>query len=278
MAISGFLRTPGSLSAWTQSAPSNIRLAKDLAIRDIRARYAASRLGLLWLVLTPVCLASVYWVVFGQALKVSWVNPETGVKVGFIAPFFAGLTTFLFFNDAVLSSLGVFTSKRNYVRRSPFPIWVLWLSNLLRAGVPALVSVAVLLALAGVMGFLQLSAVLFVPAAIAVIFIVTAAITLPLAMLGPFFGDLQEGARVLFRILFYAAPISYPLSLVSEHWRQFLWLNPLTYLVETLRRASIFGMAPDLTPTLGYLAASLVLLAIGAWLYSKLKGAIADVV
>lgn len=278
MAMSGFHRAPGSLSAWTKSAPSNIRLAKDLAFRDIRARYSASQLGLLWLVLTPVCLAAVYWVVFGHALKVSWVNPETGAELGFIAPFFAGLTTFLFFNEAVVSSLGVFSSKRNYVRRSPFPIWVLWLSNLLRAGVPALVSVAVLLALAGAMGFLQLSAVLFVPVAIGVIFIVTAAITLPLAMLGPFFGDLQEGARVLFRVLFYAAPISYPLGLVSEHWRPFLWINPLTYLVETLRRASIFGMAPELTPTLVFLAASIILLAAGAWLYSKLKGAIADVV
>lgn len=278
MTIGGFLRSRGSLSYWSQAAPANFRLAKDLALRDIRARYSLSHLGLLWLVLTPVCLAGVYWVVFGHALKVSWVHPVTGADLGFIAPFFAGLTTFLFFNDAVVSSLSVFSSKRNYVRRSPFPIWVLWLANLLKAGVPALVSVGVLIGLAGVMGLLEVSAIVFVPLALVLIFSITAAITLPLAMLGPFFGDLQEGARVLFRVLFYAAPISYPISLVSEKWQPLLWLNPITFLVETLRRACIYGMPPELTPTLAYAAISIVLVVIGIWLYSKLKGAVADVV
>src|SRR5690606_35461452 len=114
--------------------------------------------------------------------------------------------------------LSVISSKRNYVRRSPFPIWVLWLSNLMKAGVPALVSVAVLIALAAGLGLLKVGAVLFVPLALGLIFLTTAAVSVPLAMLGPFFGDLQEGARVLFRVLFYAAPISYPITLINEEW------------------------------------------------------------
>ena len=48
----------------------NIRLAWDLAHRDLSAKYRRSALEWLWLVLPPVCLLAIYSVLSGKC--VSW--------------------------------------------------------------------------------------------------------------------------------------------------------------------------------------------------------------
>lgn len=265
------------MKAWAAFG-RNCKIAWDLALRDLQQRFSHASLGVAWLLVTPLCLAGIYWFVFSQVLDLSWKDPATGAPVGYIAPFFAGLAGFLFFNDVAVSSLGVFHRKRTYVRRSPFPPWVLWLSNLMRAGVTAGATLLVLLAVAASSGVLKIEALIWTPVALALVAFMGVALSLTLAVLGPFLGDLEEGARVLFRMLFYAAPVTYPLELVPAQFAPFAWLNPVTVIAEALRAGAVFGQPPPLAPALAHLAAFAAIGAIGLWLYRRAKGAIVDVV
>lgn len=266
----------------SEGAREHLRLAWDLARRDLAAKYRRSMVGSAWLVLTPLCLLGIYWAIFGGIFGVSWQLPAqhgaAGGNVGFVLPFFVGLATYLTVSDVVNSSSVLFAAKRTYVVKSPFPIWVLWVANLMRAAVHAAVLAVLVLALALVQGRLSLAGLPWLLLGLALCTLFTAGVSLLLASLGPFIGDISEAMRLLLRVLFYATPITYPLQLVPEPWRQWMWLNPLTCMVELLRNPIVFGTMPPAAVISLFGLASLLLALLAGWLFHRVKGVIADVV
>jgi lipopolysaccharide transport system permease protein len=256
----------------------SVRLAWDLAHRDIAGRYGNSIGGFLWLVITPVSFAGIYWMVFGYFLHLKWVNPATGAQVPYLVPLFAGLATYLMFTDVIMSSLSTFRLKREYVRRAAVPIWVLWLSTLMRVAVGSAVNFLVLAAMALFAGLISLDSLAVILQALLLVVVAATALSLFLSLLGPFFKDLDELSRILLRVLFYTSPITYPLTTVPPRFVGYMWANPLTVLVEAVRNSFVFGLAPSPLSYVVMFAFSLALFGVGIWLYSRLKGPIVDVV
>ncbi len=261
------------------SLHDHFRLAWDLAKRDLAAKYKRSLIGPLWLLLTPLALMGIYWIVFGQIFGVQWQvphRPEEGI--GFLLPFFAGLVIYLALSDIVNSSSVLFSAKRTYVVKSPFPIWVLWVANLMRSGVHAGVMLVLLVVLAAVQQRLTVPGMLWLVPALLSCILFMCATSLLLAALGPFIGDISEAMRLALRVLFYATPITYPLTHVPEPWRAWMWLNPLTGMVEMLRAPLVFGLMPNSPLLWAFPAASMLLLLLSAWIFHRVKGVISDVV
>lgn len=259
----------------------HLGLAWDLARRDLAAKYRRSLIGSLWLVLTPLCLLAIYSIVFGGFFKVEWKMPAgtaAGENVGFVLPFFVGLAVYLTLSDLVNSSSVLFPSKRTFVVKSPFPIWVLWVANLFRAGVHAAVLAALVLVLAVVQGRLSVTGVAWTVLCLALCVLFIAGVSLLLASLGPFIGDISESMRLLLRVLFYATPITYPLALVPQPWRDWMWLNPLTCMVELLRTSIVYGTMPPPLILVTFALEGAMIAALGAWIFSRVEGVIADVV
>jgi lipopolysaccharide transport system permease protein len=256
----------------------SLGIAWTLAVKTLENRYARSALGLAWLLLTPVATILVYWGVFGLALGVEWPQVAGGPKLGYIVPFMAGLAVYLYFSDIVTSSLNVFVSRRNYVRKSPVPLWVLWMAGFMGSSIVAAVNLAILLALALFYGLLTPVGIAYAVPVILLIVLMFAAVSLLLALVGPFAGDLGNGVPVVLRVLFYAAPITYPLSILPASVRPWLWLNPLTAIVEMLRETLVLGRPlPWLVFSgIAVFAAGLTLLA--HWLYGRVAEAVRDVV
>jgi lipopolysaccharide transport system permease protein len=255
------------------------RLAWDLARRDLAARYRRSLIGPLWLLLTPLCLLGIYSLVFSVIFGVEWKLPHRPQEgVGFVLPFFVGLVLYLALSDVVNSSAVLFSAKRTYVVKSPFPIWVLWLANLLRAGVHAGIGLLLVLAVAAAQMRLSVAGAALLLGGLALCLLFICALSLLLAALGPFIGDISDAVRLLLRVLFYATPITYPLALVPQPWRDLMWLNPLTCMVELLRNPIVFGTAPPAGPVLGFAAGSALLALLAWWVFRRVAGVVSDVV
>ena len=123
---------------------NNLRLSVDLARQDLANKYRRSIIGPLWMLLTPLCLLGVYSLVFSRIFGIEWHASASGHanSVGFVLPFFTGLVIYLVLSDVVNASTTLFAGKRNFVGKSAFPIWVLWLSNLLRVAANGLIGFA----------------------------------------------------------------------------------------------------------------------------------------
>lgn len=257
----------------------HLRLAWDLARRDLAAKYKRSIAGPLWLVLTPLGLLGIYWLVFGLIFGVKWQLPhQPDQGIGFLLPFFTGLVLYLTLSDLVNSSTVLFASKRTYVVKSPFPIWVLWVANLMRTSVNAGVMIILLLGVALLQHRLTWNGLAWFLPALVLCALFLCGLSLLLAALGPFIGDISEAMRLLLRIMFYATPITYPLSMVPEPWQGWMWLNPLTAMVELLRAPLVFGVMPPITLLIGFPIACLALLLLATWIFYRVKGVISDVV
>jgi lipopolysaccharide transport system permease protein len=258
-------------------AREKLRLPLELATTDLAAQYKRTALGWLWLLLTPLALLGIYTLVFGVFLKVRWTDPG-GASVGYSLPMLVGLVIYLFISDLVNSSTTLFTSKRTFVVKSSFPIWMLWLANLLRACMVSGGAFAILLLFALVSGALTWRGLGYAAIALAAAVPCVAAVSLILSVIGPFIGDVSQSVRLGLRLLFYATPITYPLAAVPAPYRDWMWLNPLTAIVEPLRQAIVFGGQPYLMQSVLFFSVSLLALAVGIWMFQRVRGIIADVV
>lgn len=90
--------------------------------------------------------------------------------------------------------------------------------------------------------------------------------------------DLVNVIHLIVRLLMFATPIIYPISIVNQNFRMWVYLNPLSSLVEFFR----FGFLGQGTFTLyqlGYSAAfALVLNLLGIMLFNKYGNKLQDVI
>jgi len=258
----------------------NIRLSWDLACRDLSAKYRRSILGMFWLVLTPLSLLGIYSLVFGSIFGVEWKVPHIGntESVGFALPFFVGLSIYLALSDVVNSSTVLFASKRTFVVKSPFPLWVLWLANLMRAGVHAGASLSLVIILALIQHRFTIEGFGWMTVGVISCGFFISAASLLLVSLGPFIGDISDALRLILRVLFYATPITYPLAMVPQPYRDWMWMNPLTCMVELLRDPIVFGLAPSLIVLGTFILVSLLIFGLAIFIFKRVKGVISDVI
>jgi len=257
----------------------NLGLAWDLARRDLASKYRRSSMGLVWLVLTPLGLLGIYAFVFGYIFGISWPATHDGESpTGFILPFFVGLAVYLVLSDVVNSSTTLYASKRTYVVKSPFPLWVLWAANLMRASVHAAINIGLVLVLALAQQRLSMTGAAWLLLGLWLCGAFIASLSMLLSALGPFIGDISDAMRLLLRVLFYATPITYPLAMVPEPYRGWMWLNPLTCMVEILRQAVVFGQSTSSGVLAAFAGATLLLASVSLWTFARVKGVVSDVV
>ena len=98
-----------------------------------------------------------------------------------------------------------------------------------------------------------------------------------LASLGVFIRDLRQIVPVLVQALMFFGPVLYPASALPEWVRAWLFLNPITLIIEELRAVLFDGRLPD-WPALGlYSLVALLILVLGYALFRRLRPAFADV-
>lgn len=250
-------------------------LLGNLFRRDLQAKYRGSALGVLWTIVNPIMLMGVYLLVFG----VVWKSP---FSQGGHYPLFllTGLALWTFFAAAVQSATRSMLDNANLIRKTRFPRQLVPLSVVFAH----LVSFTVMIALLLVVNFIALPRVratewLAIP--LCVLFVaVVCGIALAAASLNVLFRDIEFMVAALLVPLFFLTPILYPLtdSPVAHHHTvmQFIhWANPLSPAIEAVRAPLFDGTLPRWSDTLYLVVATLVSLALGAYVFRSVDDQIA---
>lgn len=260
------------------SIRQKLRLAWTLAERDIRQRYARSALGALWLVVWPIALSGLYYFAFGVMAKLEWKDSRIASHLPYFVPLLMGIAYYLWLSDLVSTSTRLFASRAAFLKRSPMPLWVLWLSNFMRSGAGAGAGLVIAIGAVIFAGAVHLGSIWAAPLSLMFFMAFMAGLSLMLAMIGPFFGDIAEAVRIALRVVLYTAPITYPLSLAPPQHAWLLYLNPLTPFVEMFRAAMLYG---DLGSPLDVFCAvgwTCFFSLAGTFLYMRANEAVIDVV
>jgi len=256
-------------------------LVVNLAVRTLKVRYKNSALGFLWTLINPLLMMLIYYVFIGIVAKI-----KVDIRIM--------LTGVIFWQFVVMctgDAAGVIAGHANLVKKVYFPRVLMPFSMCLANFVNYLLSLAVLLVLIIVISttsssadvWLDLKWIWLLPLALVLQFALVFGIALIVSALNVYFKDIEHITSVVLMALFFMSPIIYPVAMVRPdvgtsalaHWYM---MNPLASLVTLVRRAFLGASQPwplewTFVPSL---ALSLVVLAFGLWLFSRLEPYFAD--
>lgn len=257
-----------------------IVLIRRLVRRDFETRYRGSILGVLWSVIVPLAMLTIYALVFGTILGARWGHPETGAdgEYNFAMLLFPGLIMFGMFADVAGRAPNIVVENTSYVKKFVFPLQIL----------PVVLSLSALATSAISFGvFFLLFSVLFgLPSPLAILFpvILVPFIAFVLgtsyffASLGVFLRDLGQLVPPLSTALLFTSTIFFPLQSIPDYLTILYRYNPLSLAVEHFRSLVFWNQIPSMTEWSAYLAFSLLFLAAGHAWFERTKKAFADVV
>lgn len=259
-----------------QSLWSHRRLIVQMTRREIVARYQGSVMGMLWSLITPIFMLTIYTFVFSVVFKARW--GDTGVGQGeFAIVLFAGLIVHGFFAEMLGRAPLLVLGNANYVKKVVFPLEILPFVQLLSAGFNALVSLAILLvAQVIIMGHIPWTA-LWTPVVLFPLLVLTLAVGWVLASLGVFLRDVAQTMGLLTTVLLFLSPVFFPVESLPEFVRPWMHANPLTFMIEQLRDVLIFGRQPHWLGWLIYLILAWAAAAVGVFWFQKTRKGFADV-
>ncbi|KIP86122.1 hypothetical protein SN15_09245 [Stenotrophomonas maltophilia] len=253
---------------------SNRSLVQRLVRRDVRGRYQGSVFGTLWSFATPLMLLCAYWFVLGVVLQARFgATPQVAYPV----VLFSGLIIHLFCAEVVGRAPGLIFENATYVKKVVFPLAVLPWMTLATALFHLLVNLTILL-----LG--QYLIVGSVPPTWPLVFLVILPM-LPLLLglswllsaFSVFLRDIQQVVPLVLTMMMFLSPIFFPMEMIPDHFKAYLFLNPTTAIILQVRAVTIMGEWPDLQVLGGYSMISLLVMAIGYWAFSRTRRGFADV-
>ncbi|WP_127960352.1 ABC transporter permease [Serratia microhaemolytica] len=253
---------------------------RDLIIasvkREVLGRYRGSVMGIMWSFINPMFMLAVYTVVFSVVFKARWGGGNDS-KTEFAMVLFAGLIIFNLFSECINRAPSLVLSNVNYVKKILFPLEVLPVITLFSAVFHFLISLSVwFLAYAFFFG-LPHATVFLLPLIIMPFLIFITGVTWILASLGVYLRDISQVIGVVTSVLMFLSPIFYPISALPEAYRQFLYFNPLTPVIEMVRDVLYWGRIPSFSLLGVYWIVGLSVAWFGFFCFQKMRKGFADV-
>jgi lipopolysaccharide transport system permease protein len=248
------------------------RIFLKTAIAETRSRYAGSVLGLLWIVLAPLLLMSIYAAIY---LYVFGIRPANMTASHYVIYVLSGLIPFLTFSDGLASGTGSLSSNRAILLSTVFPAELVPLRSVLAGQAPSIVGMTLCVAAAAAMG-LATPAMLAVPIVWILLVMFVVGVVWVLALANLLLKDIQHALGFVNMVLLVASPIGYTLDMAPPSLRQWLQLNPLAHYIDAVHQCIVYGRFPTFRAWLILVALSLVSLFAGYWLFQRAKRVLFD--
>lgn len=247
----------------------------NLTVREIKARYRGSTLGFFWSLANPLLLLGVYSLVFGVIF-------EQRVEGARPYPLFliSGLFPWIWISTSILEGTMSLIANAGLIRKAAFPGELLPMVSVLSNLVHFLFALPILAAamLTGrAMGFeVGGLSFLLLPVVVALQLPMVAGIALGLSALNVHFKDVRDLTINAITLLFFLTPILYVLTGLAPKLRLLIQANPFTPFILAYQQVLFFGTVPGPLRWSAMLAVSLVLWAIGAGLFERLRDTLVE--
>lgn len=214
----------------TYLSKQNRVLLAELVRTDFKLRYQGSILGYAWSLLKPLLLFVILYVVFVYFLKIGKDVPHFPVYL------LLGIVLWNFFVEMTVQSLGSIVGRGDLIRKIRIPRWIIVFSSSLSALINLAINLLVVLVFAIVNGVDFSWTALLIPLNIAEIYFFALGLSLFLAAAYVKFRDISYIWEVVLQAGFYATPIIYPLTLVTNEFIQkVLLMNPMAQAIQDAR-------------------------------------------
>ncbi|OAI07093.1 ABC transporter permease [Methylomonas methanica] len=267
---------PFSVGSGIASLYQNRDLLRSLVGRELQAKYRATTLGFLWVVIYPLMMLAVYSFVFGVIFGSRWRGQ--GDIWEFVEMLYCGLIVHALFSETVSKAPGIIVNNPNYVKKVVFPLELLPVGNLLTSLFNSLIGFGLLLVFVLAERLCINWTAIFAPLVLIPIMLYAIGFAWFLAALGVFFRDIEQFIGILMSMLLFLSPVFYATSAAPEFAQKLMIFNPLTYGIEEMRNVLLNGEVLRLMPWGINLAVSSITAWCGLWVFERSRPAFADVI
>lgn len=229
------VRGPSALGGGWRRA---LELLYLIAVTDFKRTYFGTVLGYLWSLARPLMLFGVLLAVFTQVFRVGSQVPHYPVLL------LLNVVLFGFFSEATTTAVTSIVNQESVVRKTQFPRLVIPLAVVLTSVFNLALNLVVVFVFILAFGVGPMWTWLLFGVVLALLLVITIAVSMIVASLFPRFRDMAIIWTVAATVLFYATPILYPIDVVPDALRDVIVLNPLASLFELARLWIIDPSAP----------------------------------
>lgn len=265
-------------AAGAVSAPYSLLWRHRVLLRrttrsELKARFAGSLLGFVWLIGYPVLLLGAYAGVFLFVFKAQ----PSGFASGFdyVVLIFCGLIPFLGFAEGIGVGTPSVTGSAGLIKNTLFPIDLVPVRAVF-------VSQAVQVIGSGLLLIAVIANGMFTPWALLLplVWILQVMFTIGLiwivSSVNVYLRDLQQMVSVITLFLMMVSPIAMPAGQLSGPLLTFSVFNPLWYVIACHQDLLVYGRAPTLLAFGGLAALGIAFFSFGYWFFSRMKRVLID--
>jgi lipopolysaccharide transport system permease protein len=256
----------------------NRQLIVQMTRREVLGRYRGSLMGLAWSFFNPLLMLTVYTFVFSVVFKARWGTAGPTSRIQFALALFVGVIVHGLLAEGINKAPGLILGNASYVKKVVFPLEILPSIVVGSALFHAAISLAILLLAQLVFGNGIPLTALYLPLVLLPLVPVTMGFAWLLAATGVFIRDVAQITGIFTTVLMFMAPVFYQVTALPEPYRKWLYLNPLTFIIEQSRAVLFAGEMPNWIGLTLYSGIALLAAGIGFWWFQKTRKGFADVV
>jgi lipopolysaccharide transport system permease protein len=196
---------------------------------------------------------------------------------------FAGILPWTFFSAAVLESTSSISGNAGLIKKVMFPAEalpiVVVLSHLVHFALAIPILLAAILAFAAMGKFTITATILLAPVLMLLQTMFVAGVAMTVSSASVLFRDLRDIVANLMQLGFFVTPIIYVIDgIQSRLLRALLRINPMTPFVVAYQDVFFFGRLPNLSDSILILTYAFGSLALGFFVFDRLRDTLAEAI
>lgn len=243
-------------------------LLKTNVKKDIRGKYKASFLGVLWSFINPLLQVLVYAIVFPYIMRIQTPN--------YLIFLICGIIPWTWFTTSISQGTTCITINGNLIKKVYFPREILPISVVTSGLVNFLISCIIILIFV-LFGGLGISwHLVFLPFIALIQYVFLLAFALLLGAINVYVKDVEYIVAFIINMLFYATPILYTTDMFHGWILWIFKLNPIAHVINAYRDIFYVHQVPQIMNLLFLLLIGIILLILCYKAFKKLEKRFAE--
>ena len=243
-----------------------------LILKDIKARYAQSVIGVGWAIIQPLFFMLVFTVIFGKLAKID----SEGVPYQIFS--FTALVPWTFFSNAMSDSSNSLSANLALITNIYIPRIMIPLSATIGKFIDFFISFLILIGLLVFYKYLPDQKILLIFMYIFLMFMSAFAFGLILGTMAIQYRDIKYALPFGIQLFMYASPVAYSTNMLPEKYHVIYALNPMVTVIEGFRNIFLNTGNISFEMIVVSFLTSFLLMLIGVVYFSKTERIFADVV
>jgi lipopolysaccharide transport system permease protein len=241
--------------SWRDQASRFLTLLRALTYRDLKARYARSTLGVVWIFLQPLFQVAVF-----SVLRVVLGLSSGGMN--YVLFLYSAILPWNFISNTINACAPAVFANAPLIKKMSVPREVFLLSAALANLADFLMGTLVL---GGMMLIFRVPLtwnLLWFPVLILLAVVLALSLGFLLAAVAPFRGDILMATPYFIQLWFFLTPVFYSAEVITGMWRTLYNINPAVGVVVGFRNVLGAGQSPDLGALAWSAVMAVILLAV----------------